>query len=261
MIDNGISLDIQEGIATLTLNRPEVKNAFDDVLIAALLRYLQQLGEDPSIQAVILRGVGHTFSAGADVRWMKKMINYSKEENIKDALVFAQLLHTLLHLPHPTIALVEGVAYGGALGLVAAADIALATPHTVFCLSEVKIGLVPAVISPYVIRAIGAHATKRYALTAEPFTAQMAQQLGLIHEVILEESQAFILAKLTHALRQNGPKAMRITKKLINTLDLEPQSELGVMHYTANLLAEVRVSQEAQMRLNAIQPKHSSDKT
>lgn len=260
MTDNGINLDIQEGIATLTLNRPEVKNAFDDVLVAALLRYLQQLGEDPSIQVVILKGADHTFSAGADVRWMKKMISYSKEENIKDALVFAQLLHTLLHLPHPTLAWVEGTAYGGAVGLIAAVDIALATPDSLFCLSEVKLGLVPAVISPYVIRAIGARATKRYAITAEPFTAQTALQLGLIHEIVPKESQTLSLTKLTHALRQNGPKAMRIAKTLINTINLEPQSALSEMHYTTNLLAEIRVSQEAQMRLNAALPKSSQEK-
>lgn len=246
-----VQLHIHAGVATLTLNRPKVRNALDDQMIALFTQHLHELQQDDSVYAVVLRGAGQHFCGGADIHWMQKTIRYTKEENQRDALALASLLHTFNHLNKPTIVLVQGSAFGGAVGLIACADIALTTPETIFCLSEVKLGLVPAVIGPYIIAAMGTRAARRYMLTAEPFTAEKAKTIGLIHEVVPEDQLEKQLGSFLHALSLNGPKAVPIAKKLIHTLHEESFPTLSQMEYTANLIAELRVSEEAQEGLTA----------
>ncbi|MGB8932038.1 MAG: enoyl-CoA hydratase-related protein, partial [Anaeromyxobacteraceae bacterium] len=173
------SVDLDDrGRATVTLERPEIHNAFDDALVAALTGTLEALGKDDRVRVVLLAARGKSFSAGADLGWMHRTAAYSQEENLEDALALAGLMRTLDALPKPTIAVVQGAAYGGGVGLVACCDVALASPRATFCLSEVRLGLIPAVISPYVVAAIGPRAARRYALTAEAFDAGEARRIG-----------------------------------------------------------------------------------
>lgn len=253
-----ILLTVEAGVATLILNRPEVRNAFDDQMIGLLRQYLLDIQQDEEIHVVILKGNGGHFSAGADIQWMQKTIRYSKEENQRDALVLASLLHTFNHLNKPTIAIVQGSVFGGAVGLVACADIAIATPEATFCLSEVRLGLVPAVIGPYVITAMGPRATRRYMLTAETFLAEEAHFLGLVHEVVPAGKLEHHIQHFLQALKHNGPKAIPIAKKMIHTLIEESFPSLSQMEYTANLIAELRVSEEAQEGLNAFLEKRAA---
>src|SRR5215211_3603931 len=170
------------GVATLTLNRPDRHNAFDDALIAELTAALHRLGGDPEVRAVILASSGRSFSAGADLEWMRRMARHSFEANLADAAGLAGLM--------PTLALVQGAAYGGGVGLVACCDVAIAAERATFCLSEVKLGLTPATISPYVVNAIGARWARRLFQTAEVFTAARAREIGLVHEVVPEDGLA-----------------------------------------------------------------------
>src|SRR6185369_4470029 len=169
------------GVAVLTMNRPELHNAFDDTFITGLTAKLRDLEDDPDVRVVILAASGKSFSAGADLNWMRRMADYSREQNLADAEALAELMRTLDTLSKPTIALVHGAAYGGGVGLVACCDIAIATVRAAFCLSEVKLGLIPAVISPYVVAAIGPRAARRYFQSAEIFNAVEAHRLGLVH--------------------------------------------------------------------------------
>src|SRR5689334_4759916 len=171
------------GRATLTMNRPELHNAFDDAFIAAMTGELKRLDRDERVRVVLLAGSGKSFSAGADLGWMRRMANYTREENLADAMALAGLMQTLNGLGKPTIALVHGAVYGGGVGLVACCDMALASKQASFCLSEVRLGLIPAVISPYLIAAMGKRACRRYFLSAEPFDAEESCRLGLVHEV------------------------------------------------------------------------------
>jgi methylglutaconyl-CoA hydratase len=253
-----VQFKLEAGVATLTLNRPEVRNAFDDRMIAALTEHLHQLQQNDQVYAVVLRGEGGHFSAGADIQWMQKTLLYSKEENQRDALALASLLHTFNHLNKPTIAVVQGSVFGGAVGLVACADITIAAPEAIFCLSEVRLGLVPAVIGPYVITAMGPRAARRYMLTAETFLAEEAHFLGLVHEVIPSPSLDKHVASFLYALKHNGPRAIPIAKNMIHTLTEESFPTLAQMEYTANLIAELRVSEEAQEGLNAFLEKRAA---
>lgn len=256
--NDAILFNIDKGVATLTINRPEIRNAFDDQMIHLLTAYLHQLQQNDQVYAVVIRGNGGHFSAGADIQWMQKTIQYSKEENQRDALSLASLLHTFNHLNKPTIAVVQGSVFGGAVGLVACADIALATPEATFCLSEVKLGLVPAIIGPYIITAIGSRSARRYMLTAETFLAEEAHFLGLIHEVVPTASLEKHLAHFLESLKHNGPKAIPVAKNMIHTLTEESFPTLAQMEYTANLIAELRISPEAQEGLNAFLEKRAA---
>ena len=173
----------KEGVAWVTLNRPEVRNAFDDASIAELKTAFHEVQEDRSVRAMVLAGNGPAFCAGADLNWMKRMARYGYEENVADARALADMLAALDRMPKPTIARVHGPAFAGGTGLVAACDIALGTPDAKFCFSEAKLGLSPATISPYVIRAIGERAARRYFLSAEIFDASEAQRIGLLSEI------------------------------------------------------------------------------
>jgi len=203
------------GVATLTLNRPEIHNAFDDALIAELAAALRRLGGDPGVRAVILAGSGRSFSAGADLEWMRRMAGQSFEANLADATSLAELLDTLDRLPKPTLALVQGAAYGGAVGLVACCDVVIASQRAAFSLSEVRLGLTPATISPYVISAIGARWARRLFLTAEGFSAVQAREIGLVHEVVPESDLAAAAGTVINAILQGAPGAQAEAKELV----------------------------------------------
>ncbi len=205
----------KRGVTTLTLNNPTKHNAFDDTLIKSLTKTLEQTGNDAGTRVLVLASTGRSFSAGADLGWMQRMASYTEAENIADAAGLAQLMRTLDRLPKPTLAVVQGNAYGGGVGLVACCDVVLAADTAKFCLSEVKLGLIPAAISPYVTNAIGARQARRYFTTAEVFTAQRAQQIGLVHEVAPQEGLEAARDGLISALLAGSPQAQAEAKSLV----------------------------------------------
>jgi methylglutaconyl-CoA hydratase len=233
----------KDGIARVTLNRPEVRNAFDDALIKALHDAFVSLGKDSSVRAVVLAGNGPAFCAGADLNWMKRMAGYGYEQNLADARALADMLAALDRMPKPTIARVHGPAFAGGTGLVAACDIAVGAPEAKFCFSEAKLGLSPATISPHVIRAIGERAARRYFLTAEVFDAPEAFRIGLL-SILAEELDETIDGLLKHLLA-GGPEAMKEIKALIRTVASRPLDEAMIAD-TAKRIAEIRVSPEGR---------------
>jgi methylglutaconyl-CoA hydratase len=245
-----------QGIATLTMNRPELHNAFDDRLIADLTSALKDLESNDRVRVLLLTGSGRSFSAGADLNWMRRMADYTWDDNLRDALGLGELMQTLNRLAKPTIALVQGAAYGGGVGLVACCDIAIAASRAAFCLSEVKLGLIPAVIAPYVAAAIGARACRRYFLTAEPFTADEAHRLGLVHEVVAEEALQSRGRELAALLLNNGPQAMAAAKDLITRVTDRPL-DAGLIAETAGRIADRRASAEGREGLAAFLEKRT----
>jgi methylglutaconyl-CoA hydratase len=252
MAQNSLLTQIDErGVATLTMNRPEVHNAFDDRFIVAMTAALTALDRNEAVRVVQLAASGTTFSAGADLDWMKRMAAYSREENLADANGLAELMRRLNSLTKPTIALVQGAAYGGGVGLVACCDIVLAARRASFCLSEVKLGLIPAVISPYVVAAIGAKACRRYFLTAEPFDAAEAWRLGLVDELLEDEaSLAAAAEKIVSLLLRNGPAALAAAKRLIAAVAGQPLTP-ELIAVTAGRIADQRASAEGKEGLAA----------
>jgi methylglutaconyl-CoA hydratase len=239
------------GVATLTMNRPELHNAFDDILIDNLDEELKRLAADSRVHVVCLAGSGKSFSAGADLGWMRSMVNYTREQNLSDAMAMADLMQNLNGLNKPTIALVHGAAYGGGVGLVACCDMALSVKQATFCFSEVRLGLVPSVISPYVIAAIGERACRRYFQSAEIFDAAEACRLGLVHEVV-EDAEALqkLCDQLCDQLLKNGPHAMAEAKRLIAAVSGRPLDDTLICD-TAARIADRRVSREGQEGLSA----------
>jgi len=233
----------EHGRATITFNRPEIHNAFDDTLVNALSEELNRLERDNSVRVVVLAARGKSFSSGADLNWMRRMADYSFEENLADATALAELMKILANLSKPTIVLVQGAAIGGGVGLVACCDIALATEKASFSLSEVKLGLIPAVISPYVSAAIGSRATRRYFLTAERFDVTEAHRLGLVHEVVPSEELDERVESMIHQLLQNGPQAMALVKALVSEVALSYLDD-DLIADTAERIAEIRASEE-----------------
>src|SRR4051794_9908947 len=205
----------EDGVASVTLNRAEVHNAFNDAIIADLTGTLRRLGDDDKVQAVVLRAEGKSFSAGADLGWMQRMANCGHAENLADAGALAELMRVLNFLPKPTVARVQGAAFGGGVGLVACCDIAIASDAASFSLSEVRLGLIPAVISPYVVAAIGERAARRYFLTAERFDAAEALRLGLVHQVVPADQLDAAIDSILARLSEGGPAAQRAAKDLI----------------------------------------------
>lgn len=254
----GSSIDISKhnGIATVTLNRPEKHNAFDDSVIEQMNQAFENIDADDSIRVMILAAKGMHFSAGADLAWMKRMATYSYDENLVDARNLAKMLKTLNFLSKPTIARVQGAAFGGAVGLVSCCDIAIATPNASFCLSEVKIGLIPATISPYVISAIGERAARRYFVTAERFTAEQALKLGLISEIIEDDELDANIATLAGAIKQNSPTAVIAAKKLAMDIGNTDISD-PLIEDTCERIAQIRVSENGQEGLSAFLEKRS----
>ncbi|MBC3764620.1 enoyl-CoA hydratase/isomerase family protein [Neptunicella marina] len=240
----------KRGVATVTLNRPQKHNAFDDALIAELTAQFKQIAADKTVRVVVLTANGKNFCAGADLGWMQRMAGYSEEENRRDANALAEMLFTLNSLPQPTIARVNGAAFGGAVGLVACCDMAVATKLSQFCLSEVKLGLIPATISPYVIAAIGERQARRYFLTAERFTARRARRLGLVNETVTEEDLEPTVNGLIDSLLQNSPAAIAAGKQLIANVSKRSVDD-KLLAYTSEQIAAIRVSQEGQEGLNS----------
>jgi methylglutaconyl-CoA hydratase len=233
------------GVATLTLNRPEVHNAFDDTLIAELTGELDRLGGDDTVRAVVLAGKGKSFSAGADLNWMRRMAGYSHADNLRDAQALAALMRTLNELPKPTLARVQGAAFGGGVGLIACCDIAIAAEEAKFSLSEVRLGLIPAVISPYVVAAIGERAARRYFLTGERFEAREALRLGLVHEVCTGSELDARVGAISDALLECGPKAIAAAKNLIATVARRP-TDRALTDETAGRIAAIRATDEGK---------------
>ncbi|HET8848682.1 MAG TPA: enoyl-CoA hydratase-related protein [Marinobacter sp.] len=245
-------------VVEIVLNRPDKRNAFDDVIIQQLIQALEQVDRDVDTQIVILRSEGKHFSAGADLAWMRRMADNTRQENLDDSRQLARLMSTLNHLSKPVIGLVQGAAYGGAVGLAACCDIVLATEKTSFCLSEVKLGLIPAVISPYVVRAIGERQARRYFLSAEVFSAQDAQQYGLVH-ILCEDEHAMRrrCEELLLQLALNGPEAMKAAKDLVFAVSHKTISS-EVIDDTAQRIADIRVGEEGQEGLNAFLDKRKA---
>jgi methylglutaconyl-CoA hydratase len=238
-------VDKKDGIGRITLNRPDVRNAFDDALIAALTAAFAGMDKDASIRVVVLAGNGPAFCAGADLNWMKRMAGYGYEENLRDARALAEMLSTLDGLDKPTIARVHGPAFAGGTGLVAACDIAVGTPEAKFCFSEAKLGLSPATISPYVMRAIGARAASRYFLTAEVFDAQEALRIGMLSALVpAGELDRFIDALAQHLLA-GGSEAHARIKDLVRQVGARPIDE-ALKADTARRIAEIRSSPEGR---------------
>jgi methylglutaconyl-CoA hydratase len=235
-------------IATLTLNRPKVHNAFDDELITELMTALKQCEQDPNIRVVILKANGKNFCAGADLKWMQRMAKYSHAENLLDAERLAELMYTLYTLKKPTIVFIQGSVVGGGVGLVACCDIAIASQDANFCLSEVKLGLAPAVISPYVIQAIGERAAHRYFLTAERFDANQAHLLRLIHEVVANDHLEEYGWALAQQICENSPAAITTSKELILKIKA---IDNNIIEETINCIAKLRASSEGREGMQA----------
>jgi methylglutaconyl-CoA hydratase len=241
-----LAIERQGPVGLVTLNRPERHNAFDDTLIAELTETFRSMEAEEGVRIVVLSGAGKSFSAGADLNWMKRMSGFSLDENRRDAMGLATLMRTIAHFRKPTVARVHGAAYGGGVGLVACCDIAVASQHATFSLSEAKLGLIPAVISPYVIAAIGERAARRYFLTAERFDAAEAWRLGLVHEVASNDIELDEkLGAIVDALLEAGPVAQMEAKSLIRAVAGRPvMSEL--IQDTAERIAKVRASPEGR---------------
>jgi methylglutaconyl-CoA hydratase len=235
----------KDGVARVTLNRPEVRNAFDDALIKQLHENFLSLGNDNSIRVVILAGNGPAFCAGADLNWMKRMAGYDYTANQRDAQALAEMLAALDRMPKATIARVHGPAFAGGTGLVAACDIAVGTHEAKFCFSEAKLGLSPATISPHVIRAIGERAARRYFLTAEVFDAEAAHRIGMLSLLVPSSEIDSEIEKLLTHLLAGGPEAMRKIKQLVRAVASRPLDDALVAD-TAKRIAEIRVSPEGQ---------------
>lgn len=258
MSDTGTELVRQGAVATLWLNRPVAHNAFDEHLIAELTQRLYSIDTDANIRVLVLAGRGKSFCAGADLGWMQRMASYSDTENLRDASALAELFRALAQLSKPTIARVHGAALGGGTGLVAACDMALATPQASFGTTEVRLGLIPATIAPYLLTAIGARAAHRYFLTGERFNGEVAQRLGLVNEVCAAEQLDERMGQLSSDLVAGGPAAQAACKRLIADIGNRPVTEPLIADTSARI-AGVRVSAEAKEGLQAFFEKRKAN--
>jgi methylglutaconyl-CoA hydratase len=246
-----ILTEVDGYVGILTLNKPQRHNAFDEQLIAEMIAGLRELAADPRVRAVVLSSTGKSFCAGADLQWMKRAAGYSDQENLQDARRLAELMATLNEFAKPTIARVQGPAHGGGVGLIAACDIAVGTYDALFALSEVKLGIVPAVISPYVLAAIGERYCRRYMLTAERFSAAEAYRIGLLHELVPGEEQLDeAIAEIIDSLLANGPQAQAECKSLIRIVAGQPIDE-ETIDETARRITRIRASPEGREGLAA----------
>jgi methylglutaconyl-CoA hydratase len=240
-----LQLHTSTGVTTVTLDRPDVRNAFNDEVIAELTAVFLELGKRDEVRCIVLAGNGPAFCAGADLNWMKRMAAYTRDENIEDASRLARMLEVIYHCPKPTIARVHGDTYAGGTGLVAACDMAIAVDTAQFCLSEVRLGLIPATISPYVIRAMGARAAHRWFLTAERFDAQEAHRIGFVHEVVKADELDAKVAGLAQALVGAGPEAVKACKKLLHDV-AGHEITAGLVRRTVEGIADIRASDEGR---------------
>ena len=240
-----LELRFEAGVATVTLNRPEVRNAFNDEVIAEMTAVFSELDDRPEVRCIVLAGNGPAFCAGADLNWMKRMAGYTRDENVADAAALANMLKGIYRCPKPTIARVQGDVYAGGTGLVAACDIAVSVDTAQYCLSEVKLGLIPATISPYVIRAMGARAAHRYFLTAERFSAAEALRIGFVHEVVPAAQLDAKVAEIAQSLLLAGPAALKACKALVQDVAEKDITQL-LIDRTVQGIADIRVSDEGR---------------
>jgi|Deesub1362B_J571_1020462.scaffolds.fasta_scaffold00181_10 methylglutaconyl-CoA hydratase len=244
-----IIFEIKNQVAKISLNRPQVHNAFNKIMVKELFLAFQQTTKDSEIRVVVLTGKGKSFCAGADLNWMREIVNYSYEENLEESKQIAELLHLIYSLPKPTIAQINGTTIGGGTGLMAACDIIIASENAKFGLSEVKLGLVPAVISPYVIKRIGESFARRYFLTGERLTAEEALRIGLVNKIVPEEELDKEVEKIVTFLLTSGPNAIANCKELLKRIPNMSLEE--AKSYTAKMIADLRISEEGQEGMSA----------
>jgi len=260
MIQEMLTVETDErGVATVTMNRPEKHNAFNDALVADLNEAFGRLGRNPLVRVVVLTGAGKSFSAGADLNWMQEIANYSLEANLADATRLADMLHTLDGMPQPTVAKVNGAAMGGAVGLIGACDIAIAADDARFGITEVRLGLIPSVIAPYVLRAIGPRQARRFALTGERFGAADAQRIGLVHEVTKKKALDGTVDKLVEVLLAGAPGAQAEVKALFRDVWELDRTGTAARADTAQRIASRRATEEARKGMAAFFEKRRPD--
>ncbi len=251
-----LDIEVQGPVATVWMNRPDLHNAFDENLITELTAACMALDEDADIRVVVLAGRGKSFSAGADLNWMKRAANNGLDDNLNDARALALMLRTLAEMKKPTIARVQGAALGGGMGLAAACDIAVASTKAVFATSEVKFGIIPSAISPYVLRAIGARQAYRYFQSAERIDAGRAREIGLVHETVEPEALDAKVEEIIATLLQGGPQSQTAAKELIRAVDGQAVNQT-LMEDTAHRIAHLRATPEAREGISAFLEKRS----
>ncbi|MEJ1128659.1 enoyl-CoA hydratase/isomerase family protein [Variovorax sp. CCNWLW225] len=246
-----LKLEVQDTVARIWLDQPDARNAFDDIVIAELTQAFNEAGAQPQVKAIVLGASGPAFCAGANLNWMRRMADYTRDENIADAGKLATMLRTIAECPKPTIARVQGDVYAGGMGLVAACDMAVSVDTAWYCLSEVKIGLVPATISPYVLRAMGTRASQRYFLTAERFIAAEAHRIGFVHEIVAgADALDAKVDELVKALTSASPAAVRSCKQLIADVDGREIDD-ALIGKTVESIADIRASDEGREGVQA----------
>jgi methylglutaconyl-CoA hydratase len=249
-MSSALTLSTTGPVARITLTRPQMRNAFNDEVIAELAQAFTEVGRREDVRVVVLAAEGSAFCAGADLNWMRRMADYTRDQNVADAGALAAMLRVIFECPKPTIARVQGDVYAGGMGLVAACDMAVAVDTAGFCLSEVKLGLIPATISPYVIRAMGARAAHRYFLTAERFDAAEALRIGFVHEVVAADTLDTRVDALAQALANAGPAAVRACKRLL--LDVAGREiDAALIAATVEGIADIRASAEGREGVSA----------
>lgn len=239
-----VSVEFLDSTAKVWLDRPEIHNAFDENMIAELTDAFVKLDRDEGVRVIVLTGRGKTFSSGADLNWMKKMKDFSRRENLEDALRLFEMIRTIYHCTRPTIAMVNGSTFGGGNGLLAACDISVASTNAVFSLSEVKLGLVPAVISPYVVKKIGEGYAREFMMTGERIDARTAYRIGLVNRIAEPEDLGAEVDALAAMLKAAGPQALKMCKLMIRRISAADEAELGRLN--AELIADLRMSEEGQ---------------
>jgi methylglutaconyl-CoA hydratase len=238
-------IDVQGHIGRITLNRPDVRNAFNDSVIIELTQAFQALSARSDVRCIVMAAAGPAFCAGADLNWMRKIADYAASDNAADAAKMAEMLRLIYTCPKPTVARIQGDVFAGGMGLVSACDIAISVDTATYCLSEVKLGLIPATISPYVIRALGARAAHRYFLTAERFSAAEAHRIGLVHELVAADQLDAKLAEITTALCNASPNAVKVCKKLVQDV-AEREISQPLIAQTVAGIADIRSSPEGK---------------
>jgi methylglutaconyl-CoA hydratase len=244
------AVDTIGAVATVTLNRPDVRNAFNDEVISELTALFVALADREEVRCIVLAAAGTAFCAGADLNWMKRMAGFTRDENVADAAALANMLEVIYRCPQPTIARIQGDVYAGGTGLAAVCDIAVSVDTAMYCLSEVKLGLIPATISPYVIRAMGARAAHRYFLTAERFSAAEALRIGFVHEVVTADQLDAKVGEIAQALVQAGPAAVKACKALVQDVAGKNITQL-LIDRTVQDIADIRVSDEGREGIQA----------
>jgi methylglutaconyl-CoA hydratase len=249
-VDVSLVIETTDHVAILTLDRPELHNAFDGVLIERLTAAYRTASADPAVRAVVLRANGRSFSAGADLTWMRRMAEYDTAENLADSRALAELMRTIDTCEKPTLVRIHGPAFAGALGLIACSDIAISVPEAIFGVTEVRLGIIPSVISPYLVRAMGARAARRWFLTAERFSADEALRLGLIHEIVSAERLDAIIQERLASLCAAGPMALMAAKRLVERVAgclIDPE----LIEESAARIAAIRTSPEGREGITA----------